>query len=149
MPEAATISSNAQGFLQFQADSSLERGSVKMRIDFMDKAPADKGLLEFDALSCAFQPENNTYWNFSDVTKCQCKVCTESCDKNQIVVKMPSFFNGFNWKIVLAAYSCLIGLGLLLWLGKYVALCWKKEKIPKESIKEELAYIIPKNENDE
>jgi len=150
VPEAATISSNSQGFLQFQADSSLERGFVKMRLDFMDKPPTGRQLLSFDAASCNFQPENNILWDYVNVTKCQCKVCTASCDKNQIVVKFPSFFSGFNWKIVLIAYGCIIGLGFLLW-GLRVIGRTMKQKTPKqkESVKEELTYMQPKNDNDD
>ncbi len=147
VPEAATISSNAQGFLQFQADSSLERGLVKMRLDFMDKPPEGKQLLGFDAISCSYQPENNTIWNFNDITKCQCKVCTESCDSNNMKIVLPTFWHGFQWKLVLVAYIVMIGLIILLLIASEVRSKCRKSKPTKESVKEELHYIQPNKDD--
>lgn len=147
VPEAATISSNSQGFLQFQADSSLERGLVKMRLDFMDKAPEGKQLLGFDAISCSYQPDNNTIWNFNDITKCQCKVCTESCDSNTMKIVLPTFWHGFQWKLVLATYGVLTILIILLHIASVLRSNCHRSKLQKESVKEELHYIQPNKDD--
>ena len=150
VPEAATISNNAQGFLQFQADSSLEKALVDMRFDFLSTPPEGRSFLEFPAMTCDTQPDNNELWGYTDVTKCQCKVCSESCTSDGIKVVFPGFFHGFEYKLVAIAYGAIIAAIILIYvLTTLVTRCHKKSQYSKgSSVKEELEYIAPRKESD-
>ena len=147
VPEAATISSNAQGFLQFQADSSLEKALVDLTFNFEGESKNGTLNLDFDALTCNSQPENNEVWGYTNITKCQCKVCTESCNSAGMKVVFPTFFNGFNYKLVGISYGVIIVVGLLLFaLSKCIENMRKKST--QTSVKEELQYIAPRKDSE-
>jgi hypothetical protein len=150
VPEAATISNNAQGFLQFQADSSLEKALVDMRFDFLSTPPEGRTYLDFPAMTCDTQPENNDLWGYTDVTKCQCKTCTESCTSDGIKVVFPGFFHGFEYKLVAIAYGVIIAAIIIIYaISTIIARRQKKNKSSNgSSVKEELQYIAPRKDSD-
>ena len=66
------MSSSAMGFLQFQADHSIDRGNTLMTFDFHDEIKEKYKPLSYEIHQCNKQT-NGSLDGYNNVTACPCQ----------------------------------------------------------------------------
>ena len=130
VPETMMMSSNGQGFIQFQGDRGVDRGGVKMNLVFTDEEKDGLKPLIFETHTCNKTFPNDTIKGFTNITKCACNFCSQSCGvKSQEFVATP-YFEGFNWRLVLVVY---LVMAIITGGGYYIYKRMKQSNEPEVS----------------
>ena len=116
VPEVSEMSSNAMGFLQFLCDNAVAQGHTLINIEYTTVPIHNFNPLNFEIAKC--NNDSNIIFNYTNLHKCYCSYCADSCNQTNITIEFPPFFSGFSSLFVIAIYCILAIFSFSIYLLK-------------------------------
>jgi len=127
VPEVSEMSSNAMGFVQFLCDNAVAQGGTAINIIYSTVPVHNYNPLNYEIAKC--NNDSNIIFNYTNLHKCSCSYCADSCNQTNITIAFPSFFYGFSPLFVIILY-CILGVAsFIIYLLKRVFSSTKNEEL--------------------
>lgn len=98
-------------------------------INFQLEPDSNLTALNNDTIGCDVTPPDETFMNYTDVVKCDCSFCQDSCAKPSVDDHI-DFFAGLSWKKVGISYGLYIGATIIFQICVHFVCKKKNQELP-------------------